>query len=185
MGQDASVYTQLSIKPYSSAKQAIAAVEALRSVVGDRIAPDSIRSVAIRVPKAYAGMIGGEVDIGNRATTFSSVRYQAALALFHPASLYDIERDRLPLSAAMKAFMSKVTIEVDEKLARHYPVCWPAAVVVDVDGNLSEQTVLAAPGDPDRRFTDSQVADKAAHVLDAAIGPRKRSEWLEIGRAHV
>lgn len=183
LGDAPSVYDQLSIKPYSSAKQAIAAVEALRAIVAGGVAPEAIRAVTVRVPSAYVGMIGAPVDAQNRSTTFASVRYQMALALFHPESLYDIERDRLPLDARMETFMATVHIEADDSLAAAYPIRWPAKVVVDADGASVEHTVLDAPGDPGRRFDDRALADKAGRILDPVIGVAERTAWLDAASA--
>jgi 2-methylcitrate dehydratase PrpD len=185
LGKAPSAYGALSIKPYSSAKQAIAAVEALRAIVADGVAPDAIRGVTVRVPPAYVGMIGGNVDINNRATTFASVRYQMALALFHPESLYDIERERLPLDERMTAFMGTIKVEADEALAAHYPTRWPATVVVDAGGRPIERTVLDATGDPGRPVDDRVLADKAARILDPLVGAKERDAWLDAASACV
>src|SRR5580692_11660637 len=48
-----SVYTQLSLKPFCSAKQAIAAVDAFRTLLGRGIRPDAISKVQVRVPPSY------------------------------------------------------------------------------------------------------------------------------------
>lgn len=185
LGEAPSVYGALSIKPYSSAKQAIAAVEALRAVVADGIAADAIRAITVRVPPAYAGMIGANVDINNRATTFSSVRYQMALALFHPESLSDIERESLPFDERITRFMAAITVEADESLAPHYPARWPATVTVDVGGTPIERTVLDAPGDPDRPFDDKALADKAGRILNPLVGAKECDAWLDAASASL
>src|SRR5690242_14365863 len=52
-----SVYSALSMKPFCSAKQAIAAVEAFRALLQEGVRIDAIEKVRVRVPKAYAAMI--------------------------------------------------------------------------------------------------------------------------------
>src|SRR5207302_3970728 len=52
-----SIYPALSMKPFCSAKQSIAAVEALRKSLQSGIAAQSIAAVRVRVPPAYAAMI--------------------------------------------------------------------------------------------------------------------------------
>ena len=185
LGAAPSAYAELSLKPYSSAKQAIAAVEALRAIVADGVAAEAIRAVTVRVPSAYAGMISAAVDVANRSTTFASVRYQMALALFHPEALYDIERGRLPLDARMNAFMATVKIEPDESLASGYPSRWPATVVVDAGGAPIERTVMDALGDPGNRLDDDEVADKAMRILDPIVGAEERAAWLEAASAGI
>jgi 2-methylcitrate dehydratase PrpD len=183
LGRAPSVYSELSLKPYSSAKQAIAAVEALRSIVAQGIDPAAIRSIMVRVPKAYAGMIGASADIKNRSTTFSSVRYQMALAVFHPDSLYDVARERLPLDERMRVFMTMVKVEPDESLATSYPARWPASVTIDAGGQPIERTLIDAPGDPGRRFDDRELFDKANRVLDPVVGREERDSWLDAAAA--
>jgi 2-methylcitrate dehydratase PrpD len=179
IGGTPSAYTGLSIKPYCSAKQPMAAVEALRQIVAGGVAVDSIRSVVVKVPAAYVGMIGGPIDPGNRATTFASVRYQMALTLFRPDSLYDVVREGMPLDEPMARFMEKVSVERDDALAAGYPRRWPGKVVVDAGGQTIERTVLDAPGDPGARLDDVAVSDKAARVLDPAVGAEARTDWIK------
>ena len=65
---DHSVYVALSMKPFCSAKQSIAAVEALRPILRCGTAPASIASIKVRVPPAYAGMIATKAQDGGRTT---------------------------------------------------------------------------------------------------------------------
>src|SRR5262249_4559407 len=52
-----SVYAQLSLKPFCSAKQAVAATEALMTLIDEGLAPATIDKVAVRVPPPYARMV--------------------------------------------------------------------------------------------------------------------------------
>ena len=47
-----SIYPALSLKPFCSAKQSIAAVEALRIIFASGVAPEAIAAVRVRVPPA-------------------------------------------------------------------------------------------------------------------------------------
>src|SRR5580704_17122537 len=87
-----SVYTALSMKPFCSAKQAIAAVDAFRAVLARGVHRDAITKVHVRVPPAYAGMIATRAEPGIRLSTIVSVAHQIALAALAPDSLYDIDR---------------------------------------------------------------------------------------------
>ena len=179
LGSGRSIYRELSMKAFSSAKQTVAAIEALRSIVADGVAPESIRAVTVRVPKAYVGMIEGAGDSKNRATTFASVRFQMALALFHPNSLFDVARDKLPWDERMAAFVGKVKVEATDDLASHYPARWPASVVVDAEGTSVTKTVLDASGDPASPLSATALADKAHRVLDPMIGADACTGWLD------
>ena len=124
-------------------------------------------------------MIDGAGDSKNRATTFASVRFQMALALFHPASLFDVARDKLPWDERMAAFVGKVKVEAADDLESHYPTCWPASVVVDADGSSITRTVLDTPGDPASPLSAGALTDKAHRVLDPMIGADACAGWLE------
>lgn len=179
LGNGRSIYRELSLKPYSSAKQGIAAIEALLSIVAGGVAAESIRAVTVRVPPAYAGMIDAAGDRNNRATTFASVRFQMALAMFRPESLFDVARDNMPWDEEMTAFAGKIKVEPWDDLASHYPTRWPASVVVDADGESITRTMLDSPGDPECPLGDAAVAAKAHRVLDSMIGSDACTAWLD------
>ncbi|MGH7249318.1 MAG: MmgE/PrpD family protein, partial [Pseudomonadota bacterium] len=62
-----SVYSALSMKPFCSAKQAIAAVEGFREVVREaHLRVDAIAKIRVRVPPAYAGMVATRAEPGAR-----------------------------------------------------------------------------------------------------------------------
>ena len=183
LGKGRSIYSELSMKPFSSAKQAVAAIEALRLIVADGVAPESIRAVTVRVPKAYVGMIEGAGDSKNRATTFASVRFQMALALFHPNSLFDVARDKLPWDERMAAFVGKVKVEAADELAAHYPAHWPASVVVEAEGTSVTRTVIDALGDPASPLSEAALTDKAHRVLDPMVGADACKGWLDAAAA--
>jgi 2-methylcitrate dehydratase PrpD len=102
-----------------------------------------------------------------------------ALALLHPASLYDIAREGLPLDERIVRLMAAITVEGDESLSAYYPSRWPATVVVDAGGAPIERTVLDAPGDPGRPFDDRALVDKAGRILDSLIGAEECRAWLD------
>jgi 2-methylcitrate dehydratase PrpD len=166
-----SVYPALSMKPFCSAKQSIAAVEALRTILGSGIAPASIAAVRVRVPPAYAGMVGLKAQDQVRTTTLVSAARQLALLACDPARLYDVDRREPVTDAATLRFEAKVEIVADPALAKYYPGHWPAEVeVVGQDGSTRRERVIAAPGDPDRPLDDGALDDKAHRLLDRLIG---------------
>jgi 2-methylcitrate dehydratase PrpD len=177
-----SAYAELSMKPYCTAKQAVAAIEALRAILADGTKPDDIRSVVVRVPPPYAQMIDRRADRESRSSTFAGVRYQMALLAYHPDSLHDVARDKLPWDERMVAFMDKVRVERDESLLHHYPTRWPASVTVETPVGEIERTIVDAPGDPGRSFDATALASKAHKVLDPLYGASETAEWLEQAR---
>ena len=175
---DRSSYGELSIKPWCSAKQAIAATQAFRAMLADGLSVDHIESVTVRVPPAYADMIGGQANQTNRSSTFSSVRYQMALAAFLPEGLYDVCRERIFWDERVPALMQKIAVEKDEALTAHYPRRWPAKLIVKAGGATREWDLLDSPGDPGARFDDEALADKAARVLDPLVAAGAATTWL-------
>src|SRR5262249_44841521 len=83
-----SVYTALSLKPFCSAKQGIAAIEAFRALLSGGVDREAISKVWVRVPPAYAAMISTRAEPGARQSTMVSVAHQIALAALAPERLY-------------------------------------------------------------------------------------------------
>ncbi len=73
--------------------------------------------------------------------------------------------------------MDKVTIHVDESLETHMPRCWPARLEVTMPGGKLEKTIIAAPGEPDRRIAAARVQAKFHAVADRLIGKDEADDW--------
>ena len=169
------------VKPFCSAKQSIAAVEALRTILASGIAPASIAAVRVRVPPAYAGMVGLKAQDQVRTTTLVSAARQLALLACDPARLYDVDRREPVTDAATLSFEAKVEIVADPALAQYYPGHWPREEVeVGQDGSTRRELVIAAPGDPDRPLDDGVLEDKAHRLLDRLIGRDGADQLLKI-----
>jgi 2-methylcitrate dehydratase PrpD len=166
-----SVYPALSLKPFCSAKQSIAAVEALRAILASGIGPGAIAAVRVRVPPAYAVMVALKAQDQVRTTTLVSAARQLALLVFDPSRLYDVDRSAALTDPATLNFEAKVEIVADVALAQYYPHDWPAEVeVVGTDGSTRRELVIAAPGDPSRPLDQEALDEKAHCLLDRLIG---------------
>ncbi len=178
---EASVLTSLSIKPYCSAKQAIAAIYGLRSILSQGVAADDIRRVRVEVPPAYRAMIDHGIIAGNRISSITSAPYQLALIAHAPDGLHDIARANPIHDDRIAAFMAKVEVADDEGLAGYYPARWPARVEVETDAGRRMELVLDAPGDPGRRFDFDQARAKFGIYASRGDG---RADWIDLcGRA--
>jgi 2-methylcitrate dehydratase PrpD len=178
-----SVYPALSMKPFCSAKQSIAAVEALRAILATGIGPGSIAAVRVRVPPAYAAMVALKAQDQVRTTTLVSAARQLALLTFDPARLYDVDRGEAITDPAILTFEAKVEIVADAALAQYYPQNWPAEVeVVGTDGSTRRELVIAAPGDPGRPLDQDALDDKAHRLLDPLIGRDGAAGLIGIAR---
>jgi 2-methylcitrate dehydratase PrpD len=180
---ESSIYSGLSMKPFCSAKQAIAATEAFRQILDRGVARDAIGKVLVRVPPAYAGMISTRAEAGARISTIVSVAHQIALTAYKPDALYDIDRSAPHIDPAVTQFAAKVEVAADASLAQFYPQHWPAEVEVIAGGDTIRRRVVEAPGDPEYPLDAASVGDKAQRVLDPLVGRARAAEWLKLGNA--
>jgi 2-methylcitrate dehydratase PrpD len=178
-----SVYAEMSLKPFCSAKQSIAAVEALMSLLDQGLSPDAITQVRVRVPPPYARMIAMKAEAGSRSSTIVSAAFQMGLAAYRRERLYDIARDDVLPDAAVEAFVAKVEITADEALLETFPACFPAEVEVTATGQVLRQRVTAALGDPDRPLDDAQLLQKAERVLSRMEGAPAAENLVALGLA--
>jgi 2-methylcitrate dehydratase PrpD len=181
---EGSVYPALSIKPFCSAKQAIAAVEAFRGLIADeKLDVGTIAKIRVRVPPAYAGMIASRAEAGARQSTMVSVAHQIALAALKPQFLYEVDRSAPTMDPDVKQFSALVEVVPEPSLAPLYPLHWPAEVEIDAGGKTFRRRVVGAAGDPDNPLSRAQIDDKAHRVLDPLISAARVDEWLTICHA--
>ena len=109
------------MKPFCSAKQGIAAVEAFRAILASPVRPNAIAKVRVRVPRAYAGMIATPAEPGARQSTLVSVAHQIALAALQPERLYDVDRSVAKPDKDIAQFAAKVEVIADAELDAFYP----------------------------------------------------------------
>jgi 2-methylcitrate dehydratase PrpD len=178
-----SVYTELSLKPFCSAKQAIAAVNAFQTLLGRDIRADDVSKVVVRVPPSYAGMISTRAEAGARISTIVSVAHQLALTALTPEALYDIDRSAPSIDAAVAQFAGRIEVSADQNLLQFYPQHWPAEVEVTVGSEVLRQRVIEAAGDPEHPLDAKGVADKGRRVLDPLVGDTRAAEWLKLSAA--
>ncbi|HXP93245.1 MAG TPA: MmgE/PrpD family protein [Candidatus Binatia bacterium] len=154
--------SEISFKPICSAKQAIAAVYAMRFLLeNERINAGDIRHVLVEVPTAYAKMIDQPDLPKSRLASITNVRYQLALAAFAPETLNDPVRDQLPASDDISAFTKKVDVRADAALDTTYPESWPARVTLTLaSGSQAVKELQRAPGDPGSGYGWSAVEAK-------------------------
>jgi 2-methylcitrate dehydratase PrpD len=174
------VYAALSLKPFCSAKQGIAAIEAFRAILARGVPAASVTKVRVSVPPAYAGMIATRAEPGARQSTMVSVAHQIALAALDAERLYEVDRSAVKADAEITRFAAKVEIGADMRLDAYYPQHWPAQVDVEAGGEIHQQLVVEAVGDPEHPLDAAGVAAKAHRVLDPLVGEDKSTEWLTL-----
>jgi 2-methylcitrate dehydratase PrpD len=177
------VHAELSLKPYCSAKQAIAAIDAFRNLLADGVDPASVDAIDVRVPPEYAAMISRAAAPNVRASTMVSVAYQLALAAFRPEKLYDVARETAPFDKPIVDLVAKTKVVAAGDLSASFPARYPAAVIVEAKGRRYERRVVEAEGDPDRALDDLSLAAKLHRMLDPLIGEEETDDWIEAGSA--
>ena len=175
-----SIYTQMTLKPFCSAKQSIAAVETLMSLLDQGLSPDAITAVRVRVPPPYSRMIAMKAEAGARSSTIVSAAFQMGLAAYRRERLYDIERADVVRDAAV-AFAAKVEIVADEALLEYFPANFPAEIEVTAGGQVSRQRITAASGDPERPLDDAALLDKAERVSQQMGGAFDAKKLVTLG----
>jgi 2-methylcitrate dehydratase PrpD len=180
LGQ-ASIYAQLSLKPFCSAKQAIAATEALSTLIDEGLAPQTITKVTVRVPPPYVRMISTRPEAGSRSSTIVSAAYQLGLAATRPDRLYDIERADAMTDAEALAFAGKVVVVPDESLLGDFPASFPAEIEVSAGDRTYRRRVTVAFGDPARPLDDVALKQKADRVFKQAGMTQSGSELIALG----
>jgi 2-methylcitrate dehydratase PrpD len=164
-----------SFKPWCAARQTMAATQALREVMADGVAAESIASIAVHVPPPTLKMIDHGVTPGDRASHLTSAQYHLALAACDPKALLDVGHSPAALSPEVRDFMGRICVEADAALLAHYPKAWPARITVRTSQGAREKTAVHVPGDPQRPFDERAVCDKFRHVtarLDASCAAR-------------
>jgi 2-methylcitrate dehydratase PrpD len=60
------------------------------------------------------------------------------------------------------------------------PRHWPARVEVTTSDRKFVETVVAAPGDPDRRLSEASVRKKFHTLTDGLIGKENAEAWIAV-----
>ena len=160
-----SALAQTAFKPWCAARQTMAAAQAWTELAAEGFADDGAESIRVGVPPPCAKMIDHGVVPGERASFLTSLPYQLALAALEPGARFDVRQNPAEIPPAVKAFMTRVTIEPDAELLAQYPEAWPARV--DVGG--VRRVVTRVPGEPQRPWTERDVLAKFERYADGDI----------------
>jgi 2-methylcitrate dehydratase PrpD len=171
-----SIYPELSMKPFCTARQALGATDAFISLLDEGLDPRAVEAVTVRVPSTYAGMISQPIDPANRSSGFVSAGFQMGLAAFRRDHLWDLDRGAVMADADVLAFAGKVRVVADGELQKAFPNRWPAAIEVTAGGKTIERVAMAVTGDPDKRLDDARIADKGRRILTPQVGAEKTAD---------
>ena len=177
-GSAHSALSQTSFKPWCAARQTMAATQALKEIMAEGVAPDSILRIGVAVLPPHLKMIDHGVTAGDRFSHLTSVQYQMAVAALDP------DRGLRPQSGRAAA-AGAAGLHVADPGARRggaahggrsagsYPRIWPAHVTVTATARR-ERTVTHVPGDPGRPFSRVRCGGeiRPRRCADARSGAR-------------
>jgi len=152
--------SEISFKPWCTAKQALAATYAFQRILARGVRPDAITDVTVEVPPPYLAMVGHRAPPEAGLGALTSAACRIALAAYDPKRLDDVTRSTAPGSTAVNGLIAKVTVRADSALMEHYPVHYPARVTVTTPGGRETDLATYAPGDPGTNYGEADVIAK-------------------------
>jgi 2-methylcitrate dehydratase PrpD len=155
------LFDETGCKPYSIARQALAAVEAARELAAaENIRPAAITRIVVRVPGPQLRIIDHAEPPDTRMGSIASVQYQIAIALLAPERLLELNRTLPYLDDRVRELMAKVRVEPAPHLDKHYPDAWPGQIEIRTGRRRLRHTVLYPRGDPRNPFGWEDLARK-------------------------
>ena len=154
----------LGMKPFSTARQALAPVQALIELISEGLKPARIDTIEVFAPKAFAAMISRPLE-PLRTSGYVHVGFQMALAALKPSGLFDLDRSNIMADPALRAFAERVRVTHDPGLDALYPQAWPAEICVWAGGRQLRRRVEVAHGDASDPLSADDVRAKARHLL--------------------
>jgi 2-methylcitrate dehydratase PrpD len=175
---EGTVLSEVSFKPWCAARQTMAATQALREIIDNGVAAESITDVHAFVPPPHLKMIDHGVVAGDRASHLTSLPYCMAVAAMTPEAAFAVQQSPPELPASVRAFMEKIKVGPDERLLADYPRTWPARVTVTAGATRHERRVTSVPGDAPRPYERAQVQEKFLRFVAPVLGKEKAERML-------
>ncbi len=168
----------VSFKPWCAARQTMAASQAVKELVREGLDPADIETIAVGVPPPTLRMVNHGVIPADRASFLTSLPYQVALGVLEPQQQLCISpQGEMP--EAVRALMSRVSVQPDAALLEHYPLAWPARVAVRCKAGALQRLQIHVPGDPQRPLDEAELRAKLAGVLEPVIGTARSAELIQ------
>lgn len=165
------LFDDIGVKPYPTARQALAAIEAARELAdAEQIDPSAIDEIVVHLPEPQRAIVDRPAPPPTRFASFVCLQYQIALALTAPDRLLDVRRTPPFVDDRVRALMSKVRVRRARDLERHYPRAWPARVEIRINGRRHGRLVLYPRGDARNPFGWDDVSRKVLALAGPALG---------------
>jgi 2-methylcitrate dehydratase PrpD len=161
----------IGVKPYPTARQGLAAIEAARELAAvEKIDRSRIDAIVVHLPQPQRAIVDRPAPPATRFASIVSVQYQIALALVAPEQLHDVRRTPPLVDDRIQGLMSKIRVRRARDLDRHYPRAWPARVEIRAAGRRYGRLVLHPHGDARRPFGWDDMRRKCLALAGPAIG---------------
>jgi 2-methylcitrate dehydratase PrpD len=165
------LFDDIGVKPYPTARQGLAAIEAARELAdAKRIDVSGIDEIVVHLPEPQRAIVDRAAPPQTRFASVVSVQYQIALALIAPERLLDVRRTPPFVDDRVRALMSKIRVRRARDLVRHYPRAWPARVEIRTSGRRYSRLVLHPHGDARNPFRWDDMSRKFLALAGPAIG---------------
>jgi 2-methylcitrate dehydratase PrpD len=161
-----SIFPELSLKPFATARQALGATQALLSLRTEGLDPMQIEKIVARVPTSHKAMISQPLLASARGSAFVSGAAQLATAALLPNDLYDVERRNILGNPQIADLASRIVIEGSPELDREFPKIWAAEVEVTAAGHVLRRSMRDSLGSPENRMDTTDLLHKARCSLD-------------------
>jgi 2-methylcitrate dehydratase PrpD len=162
------------IKPYASCRDTHAAIDALGRVLErERLPPDAVASIRVRLNSFLYGMVGGR-ETGTLAAAQMSLPYGLAAWLVLGTAGLSAYSEEKRGSAVLAGAMDRVTIEIDETVE----ASWKSAIVIETrDGRRIEEPTMEQLGSPAHPLSDAALRAKYDELAALAL-PREQADRL-------
>jgi 2-methylcitrate dehydratase PrpD len=177
------LFDDIGTKPYPTARQGLAAVEAARQLADDgRLDPSGIDEIVVHLPEPQRAIVDRPAAPASRFASIVSVQYQIALALIAPARLLDVRRTPPLVDDRVRVLMSKIRVRRARDLDAHYPRAWPARVDIRAGGRRYSRLERHPRGDARNPFGWDDAARKFLALAGPAIGEAAASRVVAVMR---
>ena len=165
----------VAFKPYPCARQLHAGVEALLTLIRRHsITTNLIQEIELSVPTPNAAMLNRPATPAGHAAAVGSGQYvMAVTALRGRIDLASFE-ELLLRSDSVRELMTKVTVNGDASLDRHFPKHWPGRVRVKLlDGRSDAHEVIIPKGEAGNPMTPEELEEKFLSSAAPVLGDAK------------
>jgi 2-methylcitrate dehydratase PrpD len=174
------LFDDIGMKPYPTARQALAAIEAARDLARAHDVA-GVSKIIVELPRRQQEIVDRPRLPHTRLESIVSVQYQIAIALAAPDQLDDVHRTPPFVDNRVRRLMRLIEVRRARDLDEAYPRAWPARVVFRLRNGRVDRFVRHPRGDARNPLAwDDVVAkygglelaeDLRAAALDSAIPP--------------